>query len=258
MTFRDCRCDSKTLTQHVGLKGHDSMSIFLEEEDRFKFIKSITQACEKYDVDLLVYVLMDNHVHLILRGEIENFQFVFESVGATYARWFNRKYGLKGGFWEQRYYNLPIQSREQFLRTAAYIFNNPVQAGLVSKPQDYQWSNFCEIRDRKCEKQLLEIIDELVNVGYLIAYTISESKRKIADKDAKELELIRGRRVCDRELINVIRDYGGQMADGIAHLKKEKWREIIAKLWNLGANAFQIARVTRISSYFVRRTVEEL
>ena len=258
MSFRDERHDSDTLTQHVGLKGHDSMDIFLEDEDRAKFVKSITQACEKYDVDLLVYVLMDNHVHLILRGLIEDFQYVFESVGATYARWFNRKYGNKGAFWEQRYYNLPIDDEEQFLRTAAYIFNNPVYAGMVSRPQDYEWSNFCQLRDRECEPEVLKAVDELANLSYLIPYTIAEAKRKIAREKAKELELIRRKRVCDRDLVNVLLDFGGEKTTGISLLAKEKWREVVAKMWEKGANSFQISRVARISSYFVRKTVATL
>ena len=88
---RDLREDSHTLTQHVGLKGHNGADIFHEDEDREKFMKSIYAACEKYEVELLVCVLMTNHVHMILKGEIKQFKFVFESLGASFARWHNFK-----------------------------------------------------------------------------------------------------------------------------------------------------------------------
>ena len=258
MAFRELRYDSSTLTHHVGLKGHNSMTIFNEEEDRWKFLESIKNACDKYEVDLLVYVLMDNHVHLILRGEIEEYQHVFESLGATFARWHNEKYGNKGPFWEQRYYNEPIENQDQFLNTAAYIFNNPVKAGMVERPQDYEWSNFCEIRDRKCEVDVFNAIDEIVNVVHLISFTISQAKAKIAAKEARKLELIRSRRVRDKDVAKLILDFGGSKGKGLAGIEKEKMREAVLKLWDVGANVFQIKRVAKISAYFVNKVIESV
>ena len=72
ITTRDIRKDSHTLTQHVGLKAHNGVDIFREDEDREHFMESINKACEKYEVELLVCVLMTNHVHMILKGEISS------------------------------------------------------------------------------------------------------------------------------------------------------------------------------------------
>ena len=98
MARRDERFNSLTLTQNICLKGVGAMDIFHEDADREKFIDSLYKACEKYDVTVLVFALMDNHVHMILAGEIKNFQYVFESIGASYARAFNKKYSVVGIF----------------------------------------------------------------------------------------------------------------------------------------------------------------
>lgn len=258
MSTRDDRFDSKTFTQHVGLKGHNSMNIFLEDADREKFMESINKACEKYEVDLLVCVLMSNHVHLILHGEIERFQYVFESLGASYARWFNRKYDLRGAFWEQRYYNQPIESREQFVRTAAYIFNNPVQAGMVLRPEEYEWSNFAELKRGFGEKHIRKFIDELVNLENLITYTNSSAEQKMSENEVQDLEFIERRRALDKELEAIVYEARTDNNAENSESEEEKNKNIVEKMWGLGANVFQISRVSRIASHFVKKIVEEI
>ena len=255
---RDLREDSRTLTQHVGLKGHNGVNFFREDEDRDKFMKSITRACEKYEVQLLVCVLMTNHVHMILKGEIKQFKFVFESVGASFARWHNQKYGNKGAFWDQRYYNLPIHTRRQFVNCAAYIFNNPVKAGLVENPQDYEWSNFNALRLGYEDPDVKEAINELVDIELLVKTTINRSKQILLLSQQRNLELIRATRVCDADLQAKAEELGFDKETNVDEMPKEKRREFVKKLWRFGANALQISKVTNFSRKFVSETVEFL
>ena len=255
---RDLREDSRTLTQHVGLKGHNGVDFFREDEDREKFMKSITDACDKYDVQLLVCVLMSNHVHMILKGQIKQFKFVFESVGASFARWHNYKYGNKGAFWDQRYYNMPIETRMQFLNCAAYIFNNPVKAGMVEHPQDYEWSNFNALRLGYEDPSTKEAINELVDIALLVKSTIVKSKQILLLRQERNLELIRPARVCDTDLQAKAEELGLTKEADIDEMTKEKRREFVEKLWRFGANVLQISNVTNFSRKFVAETVEFL
>ena len=208
MSTRDARFDSKTLSQHVGLKGHSSNNVFLDDSDRAHFLESMGSACEEYDVNLLVYALMDNHVHMILHGDIDQFQFVFESIGATYAREFNQKAGGSGAVWTQRFYAGPIQSQDQFLKTAAYIFHNPVDAGLCKNPQDYDWSNLSDLIEGE-GGTAWKIIDELVNVENLVDYTLSASKWKLTNRESMELGLTEEKRVLDSDLYHIVNKHVG-------------------------------------------------
>ena len=255
---RDLREDSRTLTQHVGLKGHNGVNFFHNDKEREKFMKSITDACKKYDVELLVCVLMSNHVHMILKGEIKQFKFVFESVGASFARWHNFKYGNKGAFWDQRYYNMPIDTRRQFLNCAAYIFNNPVKAGMVEHPQDYEWSNFNALRLGYEEASVKEAISELVGIALLVKTTIDRSKQILSLRQERNLELIRAARVCDADLQAKAEEIGFNKKTNINEMPKEKRRELVEKLWRFGANVLQISKVTNFSRKFVAETVEFL
>jgi REP element-mobilizing transposase RayT len=60
------RIRSQTGIYHVVLKGIDDRNIFLENEDRDKFIRQLLKAREKGNFSLLAYCLMDNHVHLLI------------------------------------------------------------------------------------------------------------------------------------------------------------------------------------------------
>ena len=252
------RVNSDTMMHHVGLKGHNSKCIFREDEDRQLFVDAITSGCEKYDVDLLVYALMDNHVHLILRGEIENFKYVFMSLGVNFCRRINEKYGDKGSLWEERYNSVGIASAEQFVRAAAYIFNNPVSAGMVDDPADYAWSNFNALRSGTFCAESTKIIDEVANVAYLIKYTFNAAHQKIAAREARALELISGRRLLDGGLTEELRTkFGDAIWNTISH-ETERRRSVIGNLWELGAGVCQISRVTHISRHIIGQDLDTI
>ena len=259
MARRDERFDSKTLTQNVCLKGVGGMDIFVEDADREKFIDSLYKACEKYDVTVLVFALMDNHVHMILAGEIEQFQYVFESIGATYARAFNKKYGRSGHFFDQRYYNGCINSQKQFLKTASYIFNNPVEAGIVKSPKEYQWSNFNDLRHKTAEKDAMEKIDELVNLNHLITFALMMAKKKMPSKLVQFLEKIGFGKKSDEEARKIaIGVVGADNIGRIPKIRKEKRRDIVEKMWQEGASIPQISRVTALEIFEVEQIVNEI
>ena len=258
ITTRDIRKDSHTLTQHVGLKAHNGVDIFREDEDREHFMESINKACEKYEVELLVCVLMTNHVHMILKGEIEQFKFVFESLGASFARSHNLKYGNRGAFWDQRYYNLPINTRRQFLNCAAYIFNNPVKAGMVEHPQDYEWSNFNALRLGYEEANVRKSIDELVGIALLIKTTIDRSNDILSLRQQRNLELVRDARICDTDVQAKAESLGCKEGCNVDDFSEEKRKSIVTKLWEFGANVSQIMKTTNFTRKFVAEIVEFL
>jgi len=61
-----------------------------------------------------------------------------------YTRWFNKRHGLKGTLWEDRFHSVIVESGLASRTMAAYIDLNPVRAGLVEDPADYRWSSYGE------------------------------------------------------------------------------------------------------------------
>ena len=91
--------------------------------------------------ELGAYVIMANHVHLLIQPNIATDRLLKSLKGAT-AREANRLLGRTGEpFWQKETYDHWVRNQVEFQRIRTYIESNPVKAGLVQKPEDYPWSS---------------------------------------------------------------------------------------------------------------------
>jgi putative transposase len=86
------------------------------------------------------YVIMPNHVHILLEPSVELARITQWSKGRT-ARVCNRLLGRSGAFWQDESYDHWIRCYEELEETARYIENNPVRAGLVRSADQWKWSS---------------------------------------------------------------------------------------------------------------------
>ena len=246
MGTRD-RVNSATMTQHVGLKGHNGCDIFLDEEDREVFLEKIEQACDTSGVQVSAWALMSNHVHLLMHGDVKDFPSFFQSLGRTFATHNANKYEHTGALWNGRYYAKPIQTAEQFCQTAAYIFNNPVAAGQVKNPEDSGWTNFATVMNGE-DKLACELLDEIGNVEHIIEFTETYSKIKLTAEQVKQLEAIPKGRLLDCQAIKVIKQVA--KTTGVANILKlgeKKKKKLVKKLFKKGSTYHQIRRLTGLT-----------
>jgi putative transposase len=90
---------------------------------------------------LHVYVVMANHVHVLLEPRAPIAQITHMIKGAT-AREANRTLGLVGtSFWQDESFDHWVRNPAEWNRIRTYIERNPVAAGLVQKPEDWPWSS---------------------------------------------------------------------------------------------------------------------
>lgn len=91
--------------------------------------------------ELGAFVVMANHVHVLLWPKITPSRLLQSLKGFT-ARKANRMLGRTGQrFWQAESYDHWVRDKNEYGRIAAYIENNPVQAGLVECAEDYWWSS---------------------------------------------------------------------------------------------------------------------
>src|SRR5689334_21848752 len=90
--------------------------------------------------DLHAYVVMANHVHMLVTPRIDPSSFMRSLKGFT-AREINKTLGLSGALWQKESYDHWVRNEDEFDKIRRYIENNPVKAGLVSKPEDFPWSS---------------------------------------------------------------------------------------------------------------------
>jgi REP element-mobilizing transposase RayT len=98
--------------------------------------------------DLHNYVVMPNHVHLLITPRLPVSQ-LMQSLKRFTARESNRILGLTGQpFWQDESYDRQVRNEREFARIARYIEMNPVHAGFASKPEDFPWSSAGPIDNR--------------------------------------------------------------------------------------------------------------
>lgn len=127
---------------HVIQRGNNRQTIFLDTDDHLFFLGWLKDAAKAFKVAIHAYVLMPNHLHLLATPQDDTgLSRMMQWVGRHYVPYFNKKYQRTGTLWEGRYRATVIDSERYFLVCSRYIELNPVRAGLVSDPMQYQWSS---------------------------------------------------------------------------------------------------------------------
>ncbi|MGL1931713.1 MAG: transposase [Desulfotalea sp.] len=89
------------------------------------------------------YVLMTNHVHLLLTPKTnQSAANLMKRLGQRYVQYVNRTYKRSGTLWEGRFRSSVIQQEEYLFTCQCYIEMNPVRANMVNQPEKYKWSSY--------------------------------------------------------------------------------------------------------------------
>jgi putative transposase len=129
--------------QHVVQRGNNRQATFLDEADYRVYKDCLRAATDKHGCDVHAYVLMSNHVHLLLTPRQDGGPAkAMQSIGRRYVRHVNDRRGRTGTLWEARYRAALIESEPHLLSCTRYIELNPVRAGMVRDPADYPWSSY--------------------------------------------------------------------------------------------------------------------
>ncbi len=90
---------------------------------------------------LLSFVIMSDHVHLIMVPKMKNISECMKSIKGYSARKINSDFGNRGSIWQRGYYDYILDSEEKILRRILYIEQNPVRKGIVDIAEDYEFSS---------------------------------------------------------------------------------------------------------------------
>ncbi len=136
------RPDLPGVPQHVVQRGNNRLPCFLDDEDRQRYLQCLCRALTRFGCQLHAYVLMNNHVHLLLTpGEAGAVSRMMHTFARNYVGWFNGRHGRTGTLWEGRYKACLVDSGAYFLACSRYIELNPVRASMVANPADHHWSS---------------------------------------------------------------------------------------------------------------------
>lgn len=128
---------------HVVQRGNNRTACFYRYSDYTVYLDWLSEAGGKYGCAIHAYVLMTNHVHLLLTPAREDsISRVMQSVGRRYVQHINQRQGRTGTLWEGRHKASLVQSERYLLVCSRYIELNPVRAGMVTDPGEYPWSSY--------------------------------------------------------------------------------------------------------------------
>ena len=125
---------------HAIARGNNRDNIFFDSNDKRKYLELLTKYKGKYDFQLLAYVLMDNHVHLLVKVNDDPLSKIMQGIQLTYTQYFNQRYLHVGHVFEQRYKAFICEKYEYLMKLLCYIHQNPVRAN-VKEGINYLWSS---------------------------------------------------------------------------------------------------------------------
>jgi REP element-mobilizing transposase RayT len=132
-------------TYHLTSRGTDRRDVFLDDDDRQRFVLRLGAACTKRVVSCLGYCLMGNHVHLVVRGEAQSVSACMRDVLGGHAQFFNRRHARTGHLFGGRFHDVHVATDRQLSAVLRYVALNPVRAGLVTVPEAWPWSSYAAL-----------------------------------------------------------------------------------------------------------------
>jgi len=127
---------------HIIQRGNNRQAIFFEDADRRFFLSALGDALGAHGCALHAYVLMTNHVHLLVTPEREaGVGGLMQSLGRRYVGHVNRLYGRTGTLWGGRFKSTIVDAEDYVLACYRYIEANPVRARMVEQAADHRWSS---------------------------------------------------------------------------------------------------------------------
>jgi putative transposase len=136
------RPDIAGIAQHVMQRGNDRMPCFLDDADRRLYLTALREMSLRYACAIHAYVLMTNHVHLLITPEAAGaVSRMMQGVGRIYVAEFNARHGRSGTLWEGRYKSCLVGGEPYVLTCHRYIEMNPVRAAMVAEPSEFSWSS---------------------------------------------------------------------------------------------------------------------
>ena len=128
---------------HIIQRGNNRSACFYADEDYSLYLHYLEELSAKFDCAVHAYVLMTNHVHLLLTPRKEDSAaLLMKHLGQRYVQYVNRTYRRSGTLWEGRFRSCLTQAEDYVLACYRYIELNPVRAEIVRHPRQYRWSSY--------------------------------------------------------------------------------------------------------------------
>lgn len=148
---RRIRLSFEGAIHHVFFRGNARQKIFVTDGDRHRFVRSLADRVDTYQIRMFLYCLMPNHAHFLLETPLGNLPDFMESFLTSYAVYFNKRHNRVGHLTQGRYGSPLVEGDEYLLKLSRYIHLNPVSTSRwrhrpiderLARLRSYRWSSY--------------------------------------------------------------------------------------------------------------------
>lgn len=247
---RHARQRSESGVYHIMLRGINRQRVFDDDGDYRKFIECLSVAKERSGIAVFAYVLMSNHVHLLVAEGQEPISVTMKRLAVRYAGWFNWKNDRVGHLFQDRFASRAVEDDAYFLTVLSYIHFNPVKEGICSRPQDYPWSS----RSTWGRGSSLVDLSRLQRIVSITAVRTREISGQLADQSTSVLEYEERRRLTDDDAWSLVTaTSGARTVTAFQRLSLDDQRRTLSVLCDHQVPVFQASRITGINRKTIAR-----
>jgi putative transposase len=149
---------------HVYNRGHNYQAIFFDRENYLYFLRLTQEHVSLKSVDVVAYCLMPNHYHFLVYLRDETLSDAMKSLSLSYTKAINKRFNRCGSLFQGRFQSILVSDTNYLINLIRYIHQNPVQAGLVSQPEEWEFSSCLEYAGKRSGKLLntahIKILDQ--------------------------------------------------------------------------------------------------
>ena len=249
---RKARVESSTGIYHMIIRGFEMKDIFLEDENKNKILEIIESYKEACGYQIYGYVVLDNHLHLLVKEGGVSIGNMMKRIGVKYVTWYHATYDKNGRVFHDRFKSEPVENNEYLLSVLRYMHQEPVRLGLVTEVSRYKWSSFCDYIEKSAAvdtKICLNLFGEDERWQ-----KVRWQKFMNEPNEEKCLEAVRDK-VQDNDLKLMLLRLGNiKNIEDLRKLPKKKRNEIIKDVKSMdGISTWQIAKITGLSQSVITR-----
>ena len=150
---------------HIIVRGNAQQDVFLTEGDRKRFLALLRKYSGLFQIRILVWCLMTNHIHLLAHTKEANLSVFMQRLLTSYSMGFNLKNKRTGHLFQSRFKSLVVDAEEYLVELSRYIHLNPVRAGLAASPGQWRWSSLHAYAGLSTGDEITETSDVLSRFG---------------------------------------------------------------------------------------------
>jgi putative transposase len=125
---------------HVYSRGVFGAALYVDDDDRRRFVGLLRQTVSVYRWVCHAYCLMTTHYHLVVEATRRELSQGMQHLNGTHAQLFNERHRRYGALFAERFSARVIETEDYLYDACAYVVLNPVKAGLCERADEWRWS----------------------------------------------------------------------------------------------------------------------